>query len=321
MRTPAVAFRSLIAVGTPASGPSPDRRGGPRLVGGHRHERPELVGVPVDPGEVVLDQLGVDGLARADRGALLEGGQVVQLGHAATLPAYLRGMPRSASRWLLLLAGVWRVRRLRSRAATRRRRRPPRRAIAHADADDRLRLALAPATADSPSPPPHRATSLTRAGASSAPTSGWHSSPWFAGEHRVMIGYGCNAAPWYDHDPRCPGREGFHHGIDVAMPCGTPLFSAVRRRGARPVSAAAHRVRRTACTRSASAPAPTTCSSGTPGRVFVQPGDDVHPRAADRALLRQRRPRRLPPALRGTPPRLAALSDVRRPGSAAARCS
>jgi murein DD-endopeptidase MepM/ murein hydrolase activator NlpD len=43
-----------------------------------------------------------------------------------------------------------------------------------------------------------------------------------------MIGYGCNTAPWYDHDPRCPGREGFHHGIDVAMPCGTPLFSAVR---------------------------------------------------------------------------------------------
>jgi len=56
----------------------------------------------------------------------------------------------------------------------------------------------------------------------------WHTSPWFAGAHRVMIGYGCNASPWYDHDSRCPGREGFHHGIDVAMPCGTPLLSAVR---------------------------------------------------------------------------------------------
>ena len=43
-----------------------------------------------------------------------------------------------------------------------------------------------------------------------------------------MIGYGCNTAPWYSHDTRCPGRQGFHHGIDVAMPCGTPLFSAVR---------------------------------------------------------------------------------------------
>jgi murein DD-endopeptidase MepM/ murein hydrolase activator NlpD len=55
----------------------------------------------------------------------------------------------------------------------------------------------------------------------------WHTSAWFAGSHRVMIGYGCNTAPWYSHDPRCPGRQGFHHGIDVAMPCGTPLFSAV----------------------------------------------------------------------------------------------
>jgi murein DD-endopeptidase MepM/ murein hydrolase activator NlpD len=55
----------------------------------------------------------------------------------------------------------------------------------------------------------------------------WHTSPWFEGRHRVMIGYGCNTAPWYSHDSRCPGRQGFHHGIDVAMPCGTPLHSAV----------------------------------------------------------------------------------------------
>ena len=43
-----------------------------------------------------------------------------------------------------------------------------------------------------------------------------------------MIGYGCTPAPYYDPDPTCPGGQGFHHGIDVAMPCGTPLFSAVR---------------------------------------------------------------------------------------------
>jgi murein DD-endopeptidase MepM/ murein hydrolase activator NlpD len=55
----------------------------------------------------------------------------------------------------------------------------------------------------------------------------WHTSPWFAGRHRVMIGFGCNTAPWYSPDPRCPGRQGFHHGIDIAMPCGTRLFSGV----------------------------------------------------------------------------------------------
>lgn len=55
----------------------------------------------------------------------------------------------------------------------------------------------------------------------------WHTSPWFAGEHRVMIGFGCTPAPYYDHDPRCPGQQGFHHGIDVAMPCGTALRSDV----------------------------------------------------------------------------------------------
>jgi murein DD-endopeptidase MepM/ murein hydrolase activator NlpD len=54
-----------------------------------------------------------------------------------------------------------------------------------------------------------------------------HTSRWFAGSHRIMIGYGCNTAPWYSHDPRCPGRQGFHHGIDIAMPCGTRLFSGV----------------------------------------------------------------------------------------------
>ncbi len=57
-----------------------------------------------------------------------------------------------------------------------------------------------------------------------------HTSPWFAGRHRVMIGYGCTRAPYYSHDPRCPGRQGFHHGIDVAMPCGTPLTAGRRGR-------------------------------------------------------------------------------------------
>ncbi len=54
-----------------------------------------------------------------------------------------------------------------------------------------------------------------------------YTSAWFAGAHRVMIGFGCTTAPYYPHDPRCPGKQGFHHGIDVVMPCGTPLTSAV----------------------------------------------------------------------------------------------
>ena len=54
-----------------------------------------------------------------------------------------------------------------------------------------------------------------------------YTSAWFAGAHRVMIGFGCTIAPYYAHDPRCPGKQGFHHGIDVVMPCGTPLTSAV----------------------------------------------------------------------------------------------
>jgi murein DD-endopeptidase MepM/ murein hydrolase activator NlpD len=63
-----------------------------------------------------------------------------------------------------------------------------------------------------------------------------HTSPWFAGRHRVMIGYGCTRAPYYAHDPRCPGHEGFHHGIDVAMPCGTPLYAGVAGRVVDPAS-------------------------------------------------------------------------------------
>ncbi len=52
-------------------------------------------------------------------------------------------------------------------------------------------------------------------------------SPWYAGEHRVMMGFGCTRAPYYVSDRRCPGGEGSHHGIDIAMPCGTAVFSAL----------------------------------------------------------------------------------------------
>jgi murein DD-endopeptidase MepM/ murein hydrolase activator NlpD len=55
-------------------------------------------------------------------------------------------------------------------------------------------------------------------------------SPWFAGGHRIMIPYGCTRAPYYSPDPRCAGRRGFHHGVDVAMACGTELYAGRRGR-------------------------------------------------------------------------------------------
>ena len=101
-------------------------------------------------------------------------------------------------------------------------------------------------------------------------------SPWFAGAHPVMIGYGCTVAPYYSHDPRCPGRQGFHHGIDVAMPCGTRLFSAVRGTVVDPASAGApgaaygpyaFRIRTGAV----------DVLIGHVRKVYVDPGDAVRP--------------------------------------------
>jgi murein DD-endopeptidase MepM/ murein hydrolase activator NlpD len=62
-------------------------------------------------------------------------------------------------------------------------------------------------------------------------------SPWYAGAHRRMINFGCTAAPYYAPDPRCTRNRGFHHGLDVAMPCGTRLFSALRGRVVHPNTA------------------------------------------------------------------------------------
>jgi murein DD-endopeptidase MepM/ murein hydrolase activator NlpD len=57
-----------------------------------------------------------------------------------------------------------------------------------------------------------------------------YTSPWYAGAHRIMVPFGCTVAPYYGHDPRCPGDQGFHHGLDVAMPCGTRLYAGRRAR-------------------------------------------------------------------------------------------
>jgi hypothetical protein len=55
-----------------------------------------------------------------------------------------------------------------------------------------------------------------------------YTSAWYAGAHRIMIPYGCTRAPYYSHDPRCPGREGFHHGIDIVMKCGTAIYARTK---------------------------------------------------------------------------------------------
>ena len=53
----------------------------------------------------------------------------------------------------------------------------------------------------------------------------FYQSPWYAKAHRIMIPFGCTNAPYYAPDPRCSDDRGFHHGLDIAMPCGTGLFS------------------------------------------------------------------------------------------------
>lgn len=54
-----------------------------------------------------------------------------------------------------------------------------------------------------------------------------YTSPWFAGAHRIMLDFGCTPAPYYAHDPRCAGRRGFHHGVDIDMPMRTPIYAGV----------------------------------------------------------------------------------------------
>ena len=60
-----------------------------------------------------------------------------------------------------------------------------------------------------------------------------YTSPWFKGAHRIMVPFGCTRAPYYSSDPRCRDDRGFHHGLDIAMRCGTPLYAAVRMRAIR----------------------------------------------------------------------------------------
>jgi murein DD-endopeptidase MepM/ murein hydrolase activator NlpD len=105
-----------------------------------------------------------------------------------------------------------------------------------------LSLSSAPASTSPPS------ASSSPASSSAASVQGqrfWvkdkrrYESPWYAGARRKMIGYGCTRAPYYSPNPRCRKNRGFHHGLDIAMPCGTRLFAGFRGRVADPASAGA----------------------------------------------------------------------------------
>ncbi len=105
-------------------------------------------------------------------------------------------------------------------------------------------------------------------------------SRWFDGTQRIMIGYGCTRAPFYVPDPRCEGDNGFHHGIDVALPCRTVMRAGVAGRVIAPdrpgrpgpaYGSTAFRLR----VRDQGASYDILIGHAT--RVFVRPGDRVRP--------------------------------------------
>jgi len=63
-----------------------------------------------------------------------------------------------------------------------------------------------------------------------------YGSPWYAGAHRKMIPFGCTRAPQYPPSDRCAGQRGFHHGLDIAMPCGNRLDAGLSGRVVGPSS-------------------------------------------------------------------------------------
>jgi murein DD-endopeptidase MepM/ murein hydrolase activator NlpD len=103
-------------------------------------------------------------------------------------------------------------------------------------------LLLPPVAAVPPTAVSQPGTAAGTAAASDGPRRFWvadthrYASPWYAGRHRRMIGFGCTRAPFYSPDPRCRARRGYHHGLDVAMPCGTRLFAGLGGRVVRPRS-------------------------------------------------------------------------------------
>ena len=63
----------------------------------------------------------------------------------------------------------------------------------------------------------------------------YYASPWYDGAWQEMTPFGCTEAPYYPRDTSCPrAKPGRHHGIDMFMPCGTRIRSAVAGRVVRP---------------------------------------------------------------------------------------
>ena len=103
-----------------------------------------------------------------------------------------------------------------------------------------------------------------------------YTSPWYRGQHRRMINFGCTRAPYYPDSPRCADDRGFHHGIDIAMRCGNPLFAGLKGRVVNPDSAGAPGPAYGAhAFRIRNAARDIDVVIGHTRRVFVDPGDRV----------------------------------------------
>ena len=102
-----------------------------------------------------------------------------------------------------------------------------------------------------------------------------YQSPWYGKAHRIMIPFGCTRAPYYAPDPRCKKDRGFHHGLDLAMPCGTKLVSDryawVVRKGDLGAAYGVNPIRLRNYTQE------WDLVIGHTRRVFVEPGDRVKP--------------------------------------------
>ena len=117
-------------------------------------------------------------------------------------------------------------------------------------------------------------------------------SPWYARAHLISVPFGCTSAPYYSPDSRCSNGRGFHHGLDVAMKCGTRLFA-----GHRMWVMSNDSLGPAYGTPAAAAP-PLFHVIGHTRTVYVSEGDLVKRGEALRAGVGQRRPGRVPPALR-----------------------